>query len=76
MKSGRLDYFIPKHRNEEDAEELKGQLQDGDPEVERLRSLNEDLEGLWSLKYHGDRDICSIENGEDKKDYQLGCVQI
>lgn len=69
MKSGRMEHFIPKHRNEEEQEELKGQLEEADPVVDRMRRLNEDVEGLWNLKFYGDGDIYSEEKGEDKKDY-------
>lgn len=41
-----------------------------------LRRLNEDIEGLWSFKYYGANDIYSEEKGEDKKEYQIGCVEI
>jgi len=43
LKSGRVIHYIPKGLDEEAANELKGQLEEKEPYVERLRAINEDL---------------------------------
>lgn len=68
--------FIPEHRTEEEREELKDQLNEGDPVVDQLRMLNEDQENLWKFKYFGERDFYMEQRGENETQMQIGCVLI
>lgn len=61
-----MKHFIPSHRNEEEAEELKEKLNENDPPVDLLRMISESKENLWSLKYFGDKNIFLEMKGENE----------
>lgn len=66
LKSGRIDHFVPKHRNEEERDELLEQLNENDPKVDRLKMLTEDRENLWTFRYYGDNDTYTEIKGENE----------
>ena len=55
LKSGRFSHYIPKHCNEDEAEELKDKLEEFDKMEDLLRPLAEDKEKLWEIRYFGDK---------------------
>lgn len=61
-----MSHFIPSHRNEEEVEELKNDLDEKDPPVDLLRMINEDKENLWEFKFHGDRDTYLEQKNENE----------
>ena len=50
LKSGRVTHYIPKGLDEDAANELKGQLEEKEPYVERLRAITEDTRNILYLK--------------------------
>ena len=67
LKSGRVKHFIPSHRNEEEREQLKDELDENDPNCDRLRTLNEDTESLWKFKYYGSNEFYVERDDEDEE---------
>jgi len=69
LKSGRITHYVPKHLDEEQANELKASLEEKEPYVERLRAITEDtpFEGYetnYLLRQYGDKQIFASD-GED-----------
>jgi len=70
LKSGRVIHYIPKGLDEEAANELKGQLEEKEPYVERLRAITEDLpfegyETNYLLRTFGDKQVFATDGGEN-----------
>lgn len=55
LKSGRTSHYIPSHRDEEKADELKDLLDEKDKIPDLLTVLSEDVENIWNIKYYGQK---------------------
>lgn len=66
LKSGRVTNFIPGHRNEEEADELKEKLEDKDKGIERFSSAFVEDQKIWNSSSFGKSDeTVSINKGGD-----------
>ena len=72
LKSGRTTHFIPSHRNEEEADELKEKLEEKDPKTERFQSINESDQTSWEIKKLGNfiESFTEMKDGETNENSQ------
>lgn len=48
---------------------MKDELDENDPNCDRLRALNEDTENLWKFKFYGNKEfyIEKVEEDDEEK---------
>ena len=66
LKCGRISNYIPSHRNEEEADELKEKLEEGDKGIERFSGAYVEDQNIWKVYAYGNEEetVNRIKDGE------------